>query len=258
MSEQEESYLDKIAEKLIAGAETISKGRLGSELISKISCSLETEVVGAHPQTNTSGPNGAFVDDGYLYLDRFPEPASDPIRLHLEKGARWTDVLSCTCTPIGLCFLVNAKALEVFKRFELDKVRYYRASVKKNWREKRDYTFVFLCNHLTLDDIDFSRSECYLVDMISQPIKEIEVSDRADYLKKDNLAKEGALPDSEQFSRIDLGKMQLLPSHKPKADLFGMGRYLGTKSYISKTFQAALVESNISGLEFEPNTRIFL
>ena len=249
------SPLDRAAEELTARADTISKGRLGSDSFCEVSHCLDTEVIGAFPQATPPTPGGDFIDDGYLYFDRFPEPAGDPIKLHLKHGAILTDVLSST-THL-LCFLVSPRALEVFNRFNLGNVRFYEAVVTGNENDKLRYTYIFLCNHITSNDIDFARSECFLVDMISQPIGEIAVANNNDYLDKREKARAGSLPDSEPFCRIAIGKVQLLPGHKPQADIFGISD-IDTRIYASTALRDALLEAEITGLEFGENSRLFL
>ncbi len=249
-----ESPFERAAEQMNAGANKISKGREGTDSISEISYCLEEEIIGVYPQASIIG-DGAFVDDGGLYFDRFPEPAADPIEHLLEKGAKWTDVLSASLRY--RCFLLSPKALEVFQQFELGNVRFYNAIVTDKKKEKADYTYIFICNHVTLDDIDFSRSECFLVDMISQPIEELKVIDKADFLEKSKEANDGNLPNSERFCRIAIGKVQLLPGKAPKSDIFGMSRW-DLRIYVSAALRDAILEANISGLAFKQNTRLFL
>ena len=251
---KDKPFLDRVAEQLSGRAESISQGRLGSDSICQVDYCSEKDVVGDFPQASPLEANGDFLSDGYLYFERFPEPAGDPIQLFLEPTAKWTDVLSASTTYD--LFLVNAKALEVFKQFNLGNVRYYNATVTDKKTETRNFTYVFFCNHLTLDDIDFSRSECHLVDMISQPIRELEVIDKEDFWAKQKLAQDGALPDSEQFSKIAIGKIQLQAGHAPKVDLFGLSQ-IGTTKYASTALRDALVDARVTGLEFKQNTRLF-
>lgn len=255
MMSKEKHPLDKAAEQMEDNANSISKGRTGTESFAELSYCLEVDVIGEYPQANPVD-NKAFIDDGYLYLDRFPEPASDPIEYQLVKGAYWTDVLSASLRY--LCYVVNSKALEVFKKFDLGNVRYYNAVVTDNKNIKQDYTCIFLCNHISVDDIDFSRSECFLVDMISQPIGKISITDKEDFLKKSDEANEGTLPDSEEFSHIAIGKVQLLPGKTPSASIFGMGQYLGSKVYVSTPLRDALIDAGITGLKFKENSRLFI
>ncbi|TWT89263.1 hypothetical protein [Stieleria varia] len=252
---KKKSSLDEAAEQLELRSQSISKGRSGSDSVVELSFCLDEDIVGVYPQAAPPKANGDFQDDGYLYFDRFPEPAGNPIELRLQSGAEWTDVLSASIKYF--CLLVNSTALEVFKRFDLGNVKYYEAAVLGKKKEKRDYTYIFICNHVTLDDVDFPRTECFLVDMLSDPLGEIAVVDKADYLAKVQQANEGSLPDSEPFSRIAMGKVQLLPGHAPSADIFGMSQ-LDTKTYVSTPLRDALLKAGVSGLQFASNTRLFL
>ncbi len=251
---KEKSFLDQIAEKLTERSDRITKGRVGSDSVCLMKYSTDEEIVGTNPQATPPEANGDFLSDGDLYFDRFPEPADDPIALRMERGAKWTDVLAASCTYHT--FLVNSRALQVFKQFDLGNVRFYGAEVTGKGDEKRDYTYIFFCNHATLEDVDLSRSECHLVDMIGQPIREIEIADAEDFKRKDKLARRGVLPDSERFSRIEFGKIQLLSGHAPTADLFGM-HCIDTRVYASTALRDALQEAGITGLEFKRNTRLF-
>jgi len=152
---------------------------------------------------------------------------------------------------------VNAKALEIFNQFNLGNVRLYNAEVTGKRNKKLEYTYIFIGNHVTWDDIDFSRSECFLVDMISTPIREISVADKADFLEKSRDAKDGKLPGSERFCRIAIGKLQFLPERTPKHDIFAM-RQMDTRIYVSTSLRDAILDEKISGLKFKQNTRLFL
>ena len=149
---------------------------------------------------------------------------------------------------------MNSESLEVFREFELGNVAYFDAVVSKS-KTKKEYTYIFVCNHVTIDDVDFARSECFLVDMLSDPLGEINIANKTDYVKKVEQANEGTLPGSEPFCRIALGKLQLLSGHEPKADIFGVSQ-LDTRVYVSNSLRDAILEAEISGCDFSKNTRL--
>ena len=220
--------------------------------ISEFSFCMDDEIAGAYPQAAPKKANGDFIDEGVLYFDHFPKPAGDPIKLKMQSGAKWTGVMSASHK--FLCLLVDAEALEIFKKFELGNVGYFDAVVSKS-KTKKDYTYIFVCNHVTIDDVDFARSQCFLVDMISEPLGKIKIADKADYAKKVEQANEGTLPKSEPFCRITFGKIQLRSGHEPKADIFGMSQ-LGSRIYVSNALRDAILEAEISGCEFSKNTEL--
>jgi len=109
---------------------------------------------------------------------------------------------------------------------------------------------------VTEDDVDFARSECFLVDMLGQPIREISITDQEDFNQKTQEAQDGNLPGSEPFCLIAIGKVQLLSGHVPQADIFGMSQ-LDTRIYVSAALRDALLDAEVSGLDFKQNTRLF-
>lgn len=208
---------------------------------------------GAYPQAKRDTSKEYFEDDGDPYRDRLPAVLAQPIVLKLARSAKWTDVLSSNLWSEG--YLVTEKALELFKQFDLGLAGQYRAEVQSG-KDKRPYTYLFIANHVTLDDLDFSRSEFYVADMLGSPKYVTKVASVEDFQTKRKQAFEGSFEGNGKFSKIACKKLQLKTQHVPKAAVFGIAT-LGTDMYIHRDLYQALRDANITGLEFKRNNKIF-
>lgn len=207
---------------------------------------------GVYPQAKLATKDEYSDDDGDAPYDSFPVPIrKGPINLKLARGAKWTDVMSSQLWSEG--FLLNDKAMEVFGKFELENTKAYPATVTKG-REKREYNYLFIANHFSLDDVDFVNSEFYLADMLGSPLRMIQIDSPQDLIEKRKAAMSGTMENTEKFSRVDCKKIQLKKT--PKAAIFGT-RNLNVDMYVTADLYQALRASGITGLQFKRNNMLF-
>jgi hypothetical protein len=135
--------------------------------------------------------------------------------------------------------------------------REYPVTVRDRKSGDRTLTYLLIRNALPPTSIDFARSEFYLTDMVSIPKGPVAVDSFADWDEKSRLAREGKLDGCERFSRLAYKKLFFLPGQSPTVVLFTLGR-LGITVYISARLKDAIVTAGISGLEIQPNKRLFI
>ena len=196
-----------------------------------------------------------WVPGDGLGSDGFPKI---PIQeMQLKGRGRWTDVLSTGLPDAwSVGHLLNETALAVFKQFELGTFREYPVTVHDRQGGARTLTYLLIRNALPPTSFDFARSEFYLADMVGIPQAPVAVNSFAEWDEKIRLAREGKLNGCERFSRIDFKRLVLDRDHLPTVDLFTLGR-LGITVYISARLKDAIVSSGITGLEIQPNKRLF-
>lgn len=209
------------------------------------------ETVGNYPQAALDQSQVYLEDDGSPYRDRFPRSVREPVQLKLRRGAKWTDVLSSDLRSEG--FLLSERALGVFEQLPPGNVRKYPAEVSGG-RQRRPYTYFFPANHITHADIDFSRSEFYIADMLGDPQGLIEVVSAEDFDLKRKQVNQGEWEGCRRFSSLKFKRMYL--NHAPQAAVFGLGTF-GGEMYVRRELYEALRQAEVSGLEFKRNNRIF-
>lgn len=207
---------------------------------------------GAYPQANLDKSKKYLEDDGHHYRDRFPT-IYEPIVLRLNRSAKWTDVLSAQLWSEG--YLLSERALEVFEKFDLGRTKKYTAEVRKG-KEARKYTYLFLANHVVMEDVNFSKSEFYIANMIGSPQSMIKVTSDEDYEQKRSKAASGELDGFGEFSRLDCKCLKFKRGRVPKSAIFGLGQF-GVDMYFRQELYVALRQSNISGFEFRRNNKLF-
>lgn len=211
------------------------------------------ESAGQYPQAARDQSREYLEDDGDQYLHRFPRLIHEPILLRMRRGAKWTDVLSSDLWSEGM--LVTESVLAILERFPLGHVKRYKAEVHRG-KEKREYTYLFFANHVTLDDIDFSKAEFYIADMIGSPQRLIDVDSAVDYQRKREQIAEGKLEGCRRFSRLETKSIPFRPGHAPSVAVFGLGS-LGVTTFMRRELCDALRQAGVSGMGFKRNNKLF-
>lgn len=210
--------------------------------------------VGDYPQAKLDTSKEYLEDDGDLYKDRFPKSLHEPIILKLKGTAKWTDVLSSELWSEG--YLLSDKALAVFEQFDLGNSKKYKAEVRRR-KEVERYTYLFVANHVSMEDLDIENCEFYLEDMLGSPKHLVEVTSSDDFALKKKQAFEGELEGSSRFNRLAYKKATFRAGHAPKPVIFGMGKLSATDVYIRQELYQALREAGVTGLEFRRNNKLF-
>ena len=250
----DESFFDQTARQLEQGAEKIVEWQRGSPAFAEIAFAAD-QSTGEYPQVSDASKQKNFENDGGHYHDRVPLPLREPLEYVLNRNAKWTDVLSSS--PFSQGYLLNGKALAEFEKFELGNVKQYAAVVRSSDGTSKAYTYLFVANHIDPLNIDFANSQFYVSDMVSQPMFPIEVSSPENLWQLMEQARKGEIDGSEKFSRIMFQKLVFASDSGPEAAVFGLGR-LSAKFYANSHFVDSVITAGISGLEFKPNTRLFL
>ena len=206
------------------------------------------------PETFQWGETEAIGADGF--------PAVAVPEQELQPAAHWTDVLSSNFPPrdnpsaFSEGYLLNDKALAVFKQCNLGEFREYPAIVRDQTGAARSLTYLHIGNVIPPTAIDFERSQFYLADMLGLPKGPVAVNSFEEWLEKQRQAREGELDGCEEFSKIQYKKLFFRSGHTPSVELFRLAR-LGISVYISARLKDAIVNSGITGLEIKPNKRLF-
>jgi hypothetical protein len=248
--EQPKHPFDVVAEQLEAAANQPVIAQDASPDWWELSFAAD-ETVGDYPQALLPESHDWGGSDG-LGPDGFPAVAIP--EQHLQSTAHWTDVLSSSLWSEG--YLLNEKALAVFKQSNLGEFREYPAIVRDHAGSPRPLTYLYVRNQIQPEAIDFERSEFYLADMLNQPIRAVVVNSFEEREEKRRMANEGKLDGCKRFSRIEYKRLYFMPGHRPAVDLFSLAR-LSIRVYISARLRNAIVESGITGLEIRPNKRLF-
>jgi hypothetical protein len=249
---EERSELDELAFQMESAVDRFIGDQNASQnfVLMKFAADQST---GAYPQAKRESDKEFFENTGDAYLDRLPVALHEPISLKLAPSAKWTDVLSSDLWSEG--YLVNEKTLGIFEQFDLGLAGKYQVEVQSR-KDKKAYTYVFFANHVTVEDIDFGKSEFYVADMLGSPKHLIKIASQEEFQVKRQQAFEGKLEDHKKFSRVTFKKMQLKPERVPKAAVFGIGT-LGTELYIRRDLYESLRNAKVSGLEFKRNNKLF-
>lgn len=207
--------------------------------------------VGDFPQVQFCKPP-AWEGSGGLGADAFP---LGPIpEQKLQKTAHWTDVLSSSLWSGG--YLLNDKALAVFKQCDLGESREYPAVVSDLSAARCSLTYLYVRNEVPPEAIDFERSEFYVAEMLGVPKAAVRVLSFEDWWAKTQRARTGKLDGCEEFSRLEFKRLYFKKGHAPSVDLFRLQR-LSSRTYISARLKTALVNAGLTGLEIKPNRRLF-
>ena len=193
------------------------------------------------------GPSKGLGADGFPMI---PIPA-----MRVKGKPPWTDVLS-TDLPWREGYLLNEKALALFRRLELGEFREYPVTVQDRKGNAFLLTYVLIRNEIAPASFDFARSEFYLCDMVGVPKEPVAVESFEEWAAKIVLARKGELNGCEKFSRLAFKKLRFLSGSAPRVDHFTLGR-LASTVYVSSRFKEALAASGIAGLEIRPNRRLF-
>lgn len=186
--------------------------------------------------------------------DGFPSVPDGLPPLNLQSTAHWTDVLSSSLWSGG--YLLNQRALGIFKQRHLGDHRDYAAIVRDSGDSERSFTFVFCKNGVDPESLDFERSEFYVTDILGMPKGPIDVGSFEEFLDLQAKASAGELDGVEEFSSLDYKELHFKAGCTPSVDIFDLSR-LGIRVYISNRLRTAILESGISGLEIKPNQRLF-
>lgn len=246
------SELDEFAFQMESALDRFIGNENAPQSVLRVSFAADASV-GNYPQAALDRSQEYLETDGSRYLDRFPRSVREPLQLKLRRGAKWTDVLSSDLPSEG--FLLSERAVATFARFPLGKAQHYKVEVSGG-RERRAYTYLFFANHLTHDDIDFTRSEFYIADMIGDPQRLIEIVSAEDFDQKRKQVNQGELEGCKRFSALKFKSMHLKPGHAPQTSVFGLGAF-GGEMYVRRELYDALRRADVTGLEFKRNNRIF-
>ena len=181
-------------------------------------------------------------------------PAIPIPELDLQSTALWTDVLSAGLWSGG--YLLNAKALAVFKQCDLGRFREYPAVVRDQAGVTRTLTYLYIHNVIQPTAIDFERAEFYVANTIGIPLRPVAINSFEEWEEVVHKAMEGELDGCKRFSMIYYKKLFFRRGHQPTVDLFEFAR-LGTTIYISARLRESIMNSGITGLEIKPNKRLF-
>lgn len=209
--------------------------------------------VGEYPQAAIPDSEKYLEGNGEPYQQDCPVVKKQPVPLKLRRAARWTDVLSSDLWSEG--WLVNEKAIGLLKGFPLGNHLEVPAVVQRR-KETRSYSYVFIANHVSLEDVDFARSAFYVADMIGSPVGSIEVESAEDLAQKRRNVNAGAVEGFKRFSRVECQRLQFRKGRAPQAAVFGLGS-VGIEMYLTRELCVALRRAGVTGLEFRRNNKLF-
>lgn len=247
------SELDDFAQSMETEIDRYLGKQVGSDNYVEIGFAVDKSV-GDYPQAKLDASKEYLEDDGDLYHDRFPASLHEPILLKLRSRAKWTDVLSSGLWSEG--FLLNTKAMSIFENFDLGNSKMYDAEVKDKKGNTEKYTYLFVANHVYLEDMDIDQCEFYLADMLGSPRRLVEVTSIEDFQQKREQALNGELEGSKRFYGLRYKKLTFRAGQTPAPAIFGVAR-LGTTMYILNELYSALKDAKVTGLEFKRNKRLF-
>ncbi len=250
----EPSELDELALQIESEVDRFIGDQSASQNFVSVRFSTERSEVGDYPQASLDTSKEYLEDDGDSYQDRFPKFLHEPIVLMLSQIAKWTDILSAGLWSQG--FLLSEKATAVFDQFDLGNSQKYKAEVHRR-NEVKQYTLLFVANHVSMHDLEIGACEFFLEDMTGSPKGRVEVTSLEDLKRKKLQAVKGELEGSKRFYRLAYKKIAFQTKLAPKPAVFGMGKLSATEMYVRRDLYEALRAAGVTGLEFRRNNKLF-
>lgn len=98
--------------------------------------------------------------------------------------------------------------------------------------------------------MDFEQSRYYVASILSAPLFDIEIADRADYEQKHKQIHKGDYPGAERFSRLSM-KLAVFQKGTQTPDLFTI---FGTNRnpYVSRRLAQAIIDHGLTGFSIAP------